>query len=361
MKSVLTIIGTRPEAIKLAHFLKILEKNDHFESKVCVTRQHQDLLDPFLTQLGIHVDAELSPSFGLHESGAHILKEVGALFPQFLPDLVVVQGDTTTAFMGALAAFYAKIPVAHIEAGLRTGDPYAPWPEEIHRCFIDKLSSYFFVPTKLAKKNLLQEGISPKNIWIVGNTSIDALRMHMPSIKTQEEKRSFVVTIHRRENQGHSIEEICRGLKEVAIGYPDVSILFFVHPNPAVCQPVTRWLSDILNIKLIPSAGHSFFIEQLMNCSFVLTDSGGIQEEAPFLGKPVLIARETTERPEGIQAGTAQLIGTSASSIESACRELLDYPEKLAAMSKIHTPYGDGYAAQRIVAVLEEQLSEVLV
>lgn len=319
-----------------------------------MTGQHTDLIG----DLGIKVDFTfpcLEKGSTLYQSSAHMLKEFEKVFSKNRPELVIVQGDTTTAFIAALAAHYSHIPVAHIEAGLRTGSLFSPWPEEGHRRLIDQLSSYFFVPTTVGKKALLKEGISSKNIWVVGNTSIDALRFYKERVSPSD-KKQIVVTVHRRENQGKSLEDICFALKKLTKIFPDLLIIFFLHPNPAIRKPAQKFLKNTPNIELKEPMQHLSFVELLMNSSFIITDSGGIQEEAPAIGKPVLIVRESTERPEGVAAGTARLIGTKSENIIAHCTELLNDPKTLSAMSKIHFPYGDGYASERIVDILCERL-----
>lgn len=360
MKLALTIIGTRPEAIKLAPVLRAINNSKCFESKVCITRQHADLLEPILSSLGINVNYHLEDFDNertLHQSAAHILEKLGTLLTETKPDLVLVQGDTTTAFTGALAAYYSGIPVAHIEAGLRTGHLYSPWPEEAHRCLIDRLTTYFFAPTMQAQNTLLAEGVSRDKIWVVGNTSIDSIRLVRNSLQAAKnlQKRIIVVTIHRRENHGKPLREICTALRLIVEQFFDVHIVLVLHPNPAVHLPVIEMLSGIRNIELREPTDHASFVQLLDACIFIITDSGGIQEEAPFMGKPLLVIRDTTERPEGVQAGTARLVGTKSADIVAGCRELLENDETLTAMSKVHFPYGDGYAAERIVNILESE------
>ena len=365
MKStILTVIGTRPEAIKLSPILVEISKSKYFKNKICVTGQHTDLLDPFLLNLGIMVDYQFKNyenNGSLHHSAANILKQFAKLFEKSKPDLVIVQGDTTTTFASALAAFYFHIKVAHVEAGLRTGDIYSPWPEEVHRCLIDQLSSYFFAPTLKAKNRLISEGIDSKKIWLVGNTSIDAVRLKRKASKlTVDSKcRTIIVTVHRRENHGKPLEEICRALRFIAKKFSDVKIVFFLHPNPLICKPAVEMLSGISNIDLMKPLDHSSFIKLLDESVFIITDSGGIQEEATFIGKPVVVVRNNTEREEGIQKMTARLIGTKSDDIIACCRELLENKKTLKDMSKIHFPYGDGYAAKRIVNILEKEFSKV--
>lgn len=360
MKSILTIIGTRPEVIKLAPVLWALNQNKNFRSRVCITHQHTNLLDPFLSHLNISVDHELNnptQERSLCQSMSDILKKLENILADAKPDVVLVQGDTTTAFAGALAAYYACIPVGHVEAGLRTRNLYSPWPEEGHRCLVDQLSTYFFAPTLQTLNNLISEGIHSDKVWVVGNTSIDAIRLVSKSdiLNKNSSQQTVVVTVHRRENHGQPLKEICAALKHIAQMYSDLHIKFLLHPNPAIQGPINQILSKITNIELVQPLDHMSFVRLLNECTFIISDSGGIQEEAPFLGKPVLIPRDTTERPEGIQAGTAMLVGTNKDSIISACQELLENPAKLDSMSKVHYPYGDGYAAERIVNILDSQ------
>lgn len=360
MKTLLTIIGTRPEAIKLAPVIYANQENERFKNLVCVTQQHTDLLNPFLKDLEIkpHFYFPAKEGGSLQQSFAYMLKELEKTLKTAKPDLVLVQGDTTTAFVGALGAHYSNIPVAHIEAGLRTGDLQAPWPEETHRRLIDQLSSYFFVPTQTGKENLLKEGILPEKIWVVGNTSIDAVRIYKDRLSNTSlpKKKSIVVTVHRRENHGKPLEAICNALLKISQNYPSLDIFFFMHPNPAVQKVVQKKLSRINNIFLKNPSDHFTFLDFLLNASFILTDSGGIQEEAPYVGTPVLVARNTTERPEGIRAGTARLVGTCPNSIISHCTELLENDSILSSMSKVHSPYGLGYSGEKIISILSEAL-----
>lgn len=363
MKSILTIIGTRPEAIKLSPLLSVLKKRPHFKSEVCLTGQHTDLLDPFLSHLNIVSTYRCESGDNkarLVNSATHILQQLSHIFLLSKPDLILLQGDTTTAFAAALAAFYAQIPSAHIEAGLRTGNMSSPWPEEGHRCLISRLATFFFAPTERAKIQLMQEGLSEDKIWVVGNTSIDALRQLKEEffLDPISQRRQIVVTVHRRENQGRPLQEICLALMRLAKQFTDLHIYFLLHPNPHVRRPVQEILSGIENITLLEPLDHISFIRILDESLFVITDSGGIQEEAPFMGKPVIVVRDTTERPEGVHEGTAKLVGTEASKIFACCKELLEDEENLKNMSRIHFPYGDGYAAEKIVDILEKQLFE---
>ena len=361
MKILLFVIGTRPEAIKLSSVIQASRNNPRFRTLICVTNQHTDLLTPFLKQLQIEPDYSFergNKEATLHETSAQMLLEFQAVFPKSAPDLVIVQGDTTSAFVAALSAHYASIPVAHVEAGLRTGNLFAPWPEESHRRMIDQLSSYCFVPTDKGQEILLNEGIPKDKIWVVGNTAIDALSIYKKDDKKERypKKQSIVVTVHRRENHGKPLLDICQALRKISSSFPALEISFFLHPNPAVQKTVKEALNGIHNIKLRAPSDHFSFIEFMMKASFILTDSGGIQEEAPYLGIPVLIARSTTERPEGIAAHTARLVGTCPETIVTHCTELLENTALLKSMSKIHYPYGRGDSGKQIINTLSEAL-----
>jgi UDP-N-acetylglucosamine 2-epimerase len=362
MKRVLTIIGTRPEAIKLAPVLTVLNDSKLLESKVCFSWQHQALLDGCITTLHIKPDFELAQSqeaLSLPQSAARIIDQFSDVLKKAKPVAVVIQGDTTTAFSAALAAYYAHIPVAHIESGLRTDHIYAPWPEEGHRRLISSLTTYFFAPSERARLNLYSQGVDRKKVWVVGNTSIDAIRLLGPSLSLQQNsvKKSIVVTIHRRENQGGTLEVICLAIKRLAQEFKEIEFKWLVHPNPSVQKPIFRLLTGLPNICLLQPVNHSAFVQLLYACEFIITDSGGIQEEAPFIGKPIVVVRDTTERPEGVLAGTARLVGIKANGIIEFCRELLQNPRLHQQMSRKHFPYGDGYAAHKIVKILEKELA----
>ena len=356
MKRILIIIGTRPEAIKLIPVIHALEKHPRLKGLVCVSQQHTDLLSSFNLPADYLLEKNDNPG-SLHQSCVGLISKFEDVYSRAKADLIIVQGDTTTTFAAALSAYYSKIPVAHIESGLRTEELFSPWPEEGHRRLIDQISSFYFVPTQISYEALLKEGVPKDKIFKVGNTAIDALRLQKGFIrKKKKEAVSIIVTVHRRENHGKPFYEICEALQAISTAYPEVKIQFFIHPNPAIKTAATTYLSGISNIELKESANHRSFIETLVNASFIITDSGGIQEEAPYLGKPVLIVRNTTARPEGIQAGTARLIGTSKEAIFAHSKELIDNPETLAKMSKVHFPYGNGFASHKIVKVLDEQL-----
>lgn len=355
MKSrVLVVIGTRPEAIKLAPVVAALQRQN-IEPAVCLSGQHRELID--LGGLGIHPTHELHVRTGsLAERAAEAMADVAQVLATEHFDAVLVQGDTTTAFAAAIAAFYARVPIGHVEAGLRTGNLGAPWPEEGHRVAIDRLSTWLFAPTERARDTLLAEGSEPSCVWLVGNTGIDALLL--ADVRAEPATgRSVLVTVHRRENLGDPLTTICRALRRVVVRWPDVRVIFPVHPSPEVSGPVFELLSGVDGIDLVPPMNHASMIRTLAGCSFIVTDSGGLQEEAPYLGKPVLILRETTDRPEGMDAGTARLVGTSESRILAGFAELLDEPATYSAMSKTHQPYGDGHAADRIAEILASQLT----
>lgn len=357
MKNILTVIGTRPEAIKLIPLANALKNSAVLKNKICITSQHGSLLDSF--NIKTKADYHFKPrekNASLSESAAHMLLEFANLLRQIKPDLIIVQGDTTTAFIAALAGFYTKIKVAHIEAGLRSGNLNSPWPEEAHRIIIDKISNYFFVPTKKAKNYLINEGIKEDSIWIVGNTAIDAIRIIKESKKTKKnslKNKIIAVTLHRRENHGKALINICNAIKLIAQEFPDVNISFCLHPNPAIDRKVRTILSEINNIELLPALEHRKFVELLDQSLFIITDSGGIQEESTFLGKPVLIARDTTERNELIEEGTGILVGSDIEDILKYSTMLLKDNNLLSKMSRPYFPYGNGYASEHIVKILE--------
>ncbi len=374
---VLLIFGTRPEAIKLAPVIKELEKRPEFKTKICVTAQHREMLDQVLHLFGIEPDWDLKlmrESQTLFDITASGLRGLEKVLKKEKPDVVLVQGDTTTAFVASLAAYYLKIKIGHVEAGLRTHDKYNPFPEEINRKLVDALCDLWFAPTERAKRNLLQEGVPKGKVFVTGNTVIDALlwmtqqQSAFSSRKKLEmwfkerygilldEKRVILVTGHRRESFGKDFEDICHGLKEIAERNEDVQLIYPVHLNPNVREPVYRILGSTENIHLIEPLDYALFVF-LMNCAYlILTDSGGIQEEAPSLGKPVLVMRKKTERPEAIEAGTAEIVGTEAENIIKATQQLLDNKSKYEKMAKAVNPYGDGKAAERIVEILSQRI-----
>ncbi|MFU0872574.1 non-hydrolyzing UDP-N-acetylglucosamine 2-epimerase [Kluyvera sichuanensis] len=368
---VLTVFGTRPEAIKMAPLVHALAKDPHFEAKVCVTAQHREMLDQVLSLFSIVPDYDLnimSPGQGLTEITCRILQGLKPVLESFKPDVVLVHGDTTTTAAASLAAFYQRIPVGHVEAGLRTGDLYSPWPEEANRTLTGHLAMYHFAPTENSRQNLLRENLSGKRIFVTGNTVIDALfwvRDRVMNDKAlnadlsqrypflSQGKKMILVTGHRRESFGQGFEQICHALAEIAANNPDVQIVYPVHLNPNVSEPVNRILGHIDNIMLIEPQEYLPFVWLMNHAWLILTDSGGIQEEAPSLGKPVLVMRETTERPEAIDAGTVRLVGTDSQRIVDEVTRLLRDEDEYQRMSRAHNPYGDGRACERILSALK--------
>ncbi len=365
MKRVLTVIGTRPEALKMLPILRVLAADSRFESRICVTGQHRGLLDPLNSDsdLTVHHNLDVyAPDQSLAELTSKVLRGVHGLLEEESPHVMLVHGDTATAFAAALAAFYANIPIAHVEAGLRTHNMRSPWPEEGHRRLVDHLSMWHFAPTSLARDALLGEGVRPDRIWVVGNTAIDAVRqalLEAPSGTHRVRTPFILVTMHRRESHGDGVSALLRALREIATTYPTLDLVFVLHPNPAISAPAQAYLSDVPNVRLLPPVGHVDFVQLLRDCLFVLTDSGGIQEEATYLGKPLLVLRDVTERPEGVAAGTALLVGTDTCRIVEMCGRLLDNAEALERMSAVHHPYGNGRAAESIVDTLAKVLEGV--
>lgn len=379
MIKVMTIFGTRPEAVKLAPVIKKLEENkEHFKSIICVTAQHRQMLDQVLELFEIKPDYDLNimkPNQTLFDITSNVLLNLKPILEKENPDIILVQGDTTTVFAASLAAFYLKIKVAHVEAGLRTFNKYSPFPEEINRKLTSCMTDIHFAPTETSKNNLLAENNETKNIFITGNTVIDALFLTLEKlteneklnklskkvnhvkdlvedINKNEKKRIILVTGHRRENFGSGFENICYSLKEIAEKNPDTQIIYPMHLNPNVREPVNRIVGEIKNIMLIEPLDYEPFVYLMSKSYIILTDSGGVQEEAPSLGKPVLVMRDTTERPEAVDAGTVKLVGTDKNLIISSVQELLDNKEKYEKMSLAHNPYGDGFASKRIIDVL---------
>ena len=374
MKKILLVFGTRPEAIKMAPLVKALQKDtEHFETRVCVTAQHRQMLDQVLEVFGITPEYDLNimaPNQDLYEITAKVLLGLREVLKDFRPDTVLVHGDTTTSMAASLAAFYMQIPVGHVEAGLRTYNMLSPWPEEMNRQVTDRICTYYFAPTEQSRANLLQENIDAKKIFITGNTVIDALLMAVDIISTtagvkekmakelQEkgytvsDREYILVTGHRRENFGDGFLHICKAIKELAALHPEMDIVYPVHLNPNVQKPVYELLSGLSNVYLISPLDYLPFIYAMQHSTLLLTDSGGVQEEAPSLGKPVLVMRDTTERPEAVEAGTVKLVGTDAEAIVSNVTALLQDKEMYKRMSETHNPYGDGQACERIIAAL---------
>ena len=374
MKKILLVFGTRPEAIKMAPLVKALQKDtEHFETRVCVTAQHRQMLDQVLEVFGITPEYDLNimaPNQDLYDITAKVLLGLREVLKDFRPDTVLVHGDTTTSMAASLAAFYMQIPVGNVEAGLRTYNMLSPWPEEMNRQVTDRICTYYFAPTEQSRANLLQENIDAKKIFITGNTVIDALLMAVDIISTtagvkekmakelQEkgytvgDREYILVTGHRRENFGDGFLHICKAIKELAALHPEMDIVYPVHLNPNVQKPVYELLSGLSNVYLISPLDYLPFIYAMQHSTLLLTDSGGVQEEAPSLGKPVLVIRDTTERPEAVEAGTVKLVGTNAEAIVSNVTALLLDKEMYKRMSETHNPYGDGQACERIIAAL---------
>ena len=374
MKKILIVFGTRPEAIKMAPLVHALQANPSFNTRVCVTAQHRQMLDQVLELFTIQPDYDLNimqPKQGLYEITVNILKGIKLVLEEFKPNVVLVHGDTTTTFATSLAAFYQQIAIGHVEAGLRTGNLYSPWPEEANRKLTGVMTRYHFAPTVGAQQNLLCEAVLPEHITVTGNTVIDALLWVKQKIEQDvvlldqlasrytfldPSKRLILVTGHRRESFGGGFERICEALAQIAIQHQDIEILYPVHLNPHVQEPVKRLLKGINNIHLIEPQDYLPFVYLMMRSHLILTDSGGIQEEAPSLGKPVLVMRDTTERPEAVEAGTVCLVGTDVYKIVQTTHTLLTDKNAYQAMSTAHNPYGDGKACQRIVTTLQQHL-----
>jgi len=379
MKRVLLVFGTRPEAIKMAPLVKAFENEPSIESKVCVTAQHREMLDQVLEMFDIKPDYDLNimkSGQDLFDVTSNVLLGLKDVLNDFSPDVVLVHGDTTTTSSASLAAFYNKIKVGHVEAGLRTGDMYSPWPEEANRQITGVLASYHFAPTTTSANNLLKENKNPNDIIVTGNTVIDALFFALDKIEKKDElkskiiesissqyelkddKKIILVTGHRRENFGDGFINICEALKTIAIDNPDIDIVYPVHLNPNVQKPVHEILSDISNVYLINPLQYEQFIYMMNKSYFIITDSGGVQEEAPSLGKPVLVMRDTTERPEAVEAGTVKLVGTLKDTIIKEAQKLLDEKNEYEKMNKAHNPYGNGKACERIVNFIKEAKNE---
>ena len=359
-KKVAVVFGTRPEAIKLCPVVLALKADPAFDCRVCVTGQHKEMLYQVLDVFGVKPDIDLGlmrPNQTLGGLTARAIAALDDYLAQENPDIVMVQGDTTTVLAGALAAFYHHIPVAHVEAGLRTGNMESPWPEEANRVLTTRLAKWHFCPTENNKNNLLREGVNPSDIYVTGNTVIDALLLAKEKVKGEGEqrndKRSVLITGHRRENFGEGLEHICQAVKKLATEFPEVDFIYPVHLNPNVREPVNRLLNGLANVKLIEPQAYLPFVG-LMNAAYlILTDSGGVQEEAPSLGKPVLVMRDTTERPEAVTAGTVKIVGTEVKSICDNVRRLLMDRAEYGKMAAAANPYGDGHAVERIVEILK--------
>lgn len=378
-KTVLVVFGTRPEAIKMAPLVRSLMLDGFFKTEVLVTGQHRQMLDQVLNLFKINPDIDLSIMDSCRDVSdvtANIILKLRDQFNSKRPDIVLVHGDTATTLGASLATFYAKIPIGHVEAGLRTNDLNSPWPEEANRQIVSRLASIHFAPTEANKLNLINEGISSKKIFVTGNTVIDSLNLTLKSLNESKKLRDkadatiqtaglkidisveeyVLVTCHRRENFGQDLVQICRAIQELAFSFPGLHFVFPLHLNPSVKQPVTAALSNVSNIHLIDPLDYLGFSYLMSNCLFAITDSGGLQEELPSLKKPVLVMRNTTERLEAIEAGTAKLVGTSQSEIVFYAKRLVtDYNYK-ETFSRAINPYGDGFASNRIVSHLKETL-----
>lgn len=361
----LIVFGTRPEAIKMAPLVKEFQKNKSFTTKVCVTAQHREMLDQVLSFFDIQPDYDLDlmkPNQNLYSLTGTIIEKLKDVLDDFKPDYVYVHGDTTTTMAASIAAFYSGAKVCHVEAGLRTHNKNSPFPEEMNRQITGRIADFHFSPTESSSNNLLQEGVNKDTILVTGNTVIDALLYSSQKVETlkndeidyvssliDSSSKLILVTGHRRENHGQGFINICEALRRIAVENPDVQIIYPVHLNPNVKEPVYRLLGDLPNIKLITPLSYPAFV-WLMNKSYlIITDSGGVQEEAPSLGKPVLVMRDTTERPEAVEAGTVILVGTDKNKIYEECMGLLHDKEKYNSMSALHNPYGDGNSCSKIV------------
>ncbi|WP_233008855.1 non-hydrolyzing UDP-N-acetylglucosamine 2-epimerase [Rheinheimera faecalis] len=371
MIKVLSVFGTRPEAIKMAPLVNLLKETPGIDSKVCVTGQHREMLDQVLKLFNIVPDYDLAimkAGQDLYDVTTSILLNIKPVLRDFKPDIVLVHGDTSTTFAAALACYYEKTAVGHVEAGLRTGNIYSPWPEEANRKLTGALTKLHFAPTATSQQNLLRENVDPAGIVVTGNTVIDALHQVVAKIdgdatltKNFEQqfpyglngRRLVLVTGHRRESFGDGFEQICAGLKQIAQQFPDTDVVYPVHLNPNVREPVFRLLSDTSNVHLIEPQDYLPFVYLMSRSTVVLTDSGGIQEEAPSLGKPVLVMRDTTERPEAVAAGTVKLVGTDADVIVREVSRLLTDKAYYEQMSFAHNPYGDGKACARIIEAIK--------
>ncbi|MGR5130753.1 non-hydrolyzing UDP-N-acetylglucosamine 2-epimerase [Vibrio alfacsensis] len=372
---VLSVFGTRPEAIKMAPLVHKLNEAEGIDAKVCVTAQHREMLDQVLSLFEIKPDYDLNimkPGQSLYDVTANILAGLKPVLEEFQPDVVLVHGDTSTTLSTSLAAYYQQIAVGHVEAGLRTGNVYSPWPEEGNRKLTGSIATLHFAPTSTSEHNLINEGIEANHIATTGNTVIDALFLVKEKLETDKDlkatlsavfpeidpsKKLILVTGHRRESFGGGFERICEALVEIAHKHPDTQVLYPVHLNPNVREPVNRILKGVNNVHLIEPQDYLPFVYLMNQAHIILTDSGGIQEEAPSLGKPVLVMRDTTERPEAVEAGTVKLVGTNKQTIIDAVENLLTNQADYESMSRAHNPYGDGKACERIIDKIKQHFS----
>lgn len=362
MKKVMLVFGTRPEAIKMCPLVNELKRRKGIETTVCVTGQHRQMLDQVLEAFSVRPDYDLSimkDRQTLFDVTANILNRIREVLEEVHPDVVLVHGDTSTTFVTALACYYLQIPVGHVEAGLRTYNIYSPYPEEFNRQAVGILAAYHFAPTELSRENLLKEGKNPSSIYVTGNTAIDALKTTVredythPELEWAKGSRLIMITAHRRENLGEPMKHMFRAIRRVCDEHPDIKAIYPIHMNPVVRETAREILGDDERIRIIEPLDVLDFHNFLARSYLILTDSGGIQEEAPSLGKPVLVMRDTTERPEGIAAGTLKLVGTEEAVIYENFRLLLENQEEYEKMSTASNPYGDGFASQRIADILE--------
>ena len=365
MKKVMLVFGTRPEAIKMCPLVNELKTRENIKTIVCVTGQHREMLDQVLTAFNVEPDYDLAimkEKQTLFDVTVNILERIKSVLEKAKPDVVLVHGDTSTTFVTALACFYMQISVGHVEAGLRTYNIYSPYPEEFNRQAVGIVSQYNFAPTELSKQNLLNEGKKPETIYVTGNTAIDALKTTVrkdyshPQLEWAEGSRLILITAHRRENLGKPMENMFRAIKRVMNEHPDVKAIYPIHMNPVVRQIADSILGGDERIRIIEPLEVLDFHNFLSRSYLILTDSGGIQEEAPSLGKPVLVMRDTTERPEGIKAGTLKLVGTEEETIYNEFKRLLEDENEYAKMSNASNPYGDGLACKRIADILENEI-----
>lgn len=378
IKKILIVFGTRPEAIKMVPLIKEFKKHSDFEVKICVSAQHRQMLDQVLNLFEMKPDYDLDimkANQDLYDISSRVLLGIRDILKDFCPNVVLVHGDTTTSFVGALAAFYQKIKIGHVEAGLRTNDLYSPFPEEANRQITGVLADFHFAPTQSAKQNLIKEGKNSNFIIVTGNTVIDALFLMIDKIEKNvnlrdeitsilrskysnfgSERKFILVTGHRRENFGDGFLNICDALKNIAQNNPEIDIVYPVHLNPNVQKPVREILSNLSNVYLIDPLEYEKFVYLMSKSFFIITDSGGIQEEAPSLGKPVLVTRDTTERPEALQSGAVKLVGANKNIIIKEAQNLILQKDEFEKMSKANNPYGDGKASERIVEFLKERV-----
>ncbi|NIF17778.1 UDP-N-acetylglucosamine 2-epimerase (non-hydrolyzing) [Pantoea sp. Cy-639] len=373
--TVMMVFGTRPEAIKMAPLARVLRTWPEVDLRICSTGQHREMLEQVLTAFGLKVDQDLkvmTQNQTLNGLSRDLLDKIDQAYEQTRPDIVLVHGDTTTSFIASLAAFHRRIPIGHVEAGLRTGNLQQPWPEEANRRLTGVLADLHFTPTRDSDANLIHEGVPPEHIAVTGNTVIDALlwmRDHLaeqqwkpaadsPLGVLRDDQRMVLITGHRRENFGHGFERICKALAQLGERYPDVQFVYPVHLNPQVQQAVYGVLSGRNNIHLVPPQDYQHFVWLMARAHVILTDSGGVQEEAPALGKPVLVLRKVTERPAVLKGGTVKLVGTDTARIVDETSQLLDDPAAYARMARVYTPFGDGHASERIAERLSRWFTE---